>query len=120
MATSEKVDERADIYAMGCVAYWLLTGHPVFEADTPMAVIVAHANKRPLPPSTVTELDIPRELEDVILKCLEKKPGDRPQSAEELRRRLTACRLTSEWNDADARTWWRTHLPTAETDEVAR
>ena len=68
------VDRRADVYALGCVAYFLLTGQLVFEADTPMKMLMQHVHARPVPPSQRTELPIPRELDELVLACLEKDP----------------------------------------------
>src|SRR5438128_7244759 len=66
------VDPRADVYALGCVAYYLLTGQLVFEADTPMKMFLQHLQTPPIPPSQRTELRIPRELDELVLSCLEK------------------------------------------------
>jgi serine/threonine-protein kinase len=78
------VDRRADVYALGCVAYYLLTGQFVFEADTPMKMFLHHVQTPPTPPSQRTELPIPRELDDLVMACLEKDPDKRPQDAERL------------------------------------
>ena len=61
------VDRRADVYALGCVAYYLLTGQLVFEADTPMKMLMQHVHAKPVPPSQRTELPIPRELDELVL-----------------------------------------------------
>jgi serine/threonine-protein kinase len=105
------VDSRADVYALGCVAYYLLTGTLVFEADTPMKMLLQHAHAKPVPPSQRTELPIPRELDELVLACLEKDPNDRPQSAEELFRMAVGCHACEGWTQSSARAWWRTHLP---------
>jgi serine/threonine-protein kinase len=105
------VDRRADVYALGCVAYFLLTGQLVFEADTPMKMLMQHVHARPLPPSQRTELRIPRELDELVLACLEKDPNMRPQNAEELFRMALGCRTCETWDQGRARTWWQTHLP---------
>jgi serine/threonine protein kinase len=104
------VDSRADVYALGCVAYYLLTGSLVFEADTHMKMLLQHAQAKPVPPSQRTELPIPRELDELVLACLEKNPNDRPQSAEDLFRLAIGCPCNG-WNQASARSWWKTHLP---------
>src|SRR6266850_146214 len=72
------IDHRADIYALGCVGYWLLTGRLVFEADTAVKMMLQHIQNIPEPPSRFSELEVPRELDDVLLACLAKKPADRP------------------------------------------
>ena len=78
------IDGRADIYSLGCLAYFLLTGQPVFVADTPVATALAHVNDQPIPPSLRSEFEIPSALEALILQCLHKNPADRPASAVEL------------------------------------
>jgi len=105
------VDRRADVYAVGCVAYFLLTGQLVFEADTPMKMLMQHVHARPVPPSQRTELRIPRELDQLVLSCLEKDPKNRPQNAEELFQMAVGCKTCETWNQASARNWWQTHLP---------
>jgi hypothetical protein len=105
------IDGRADIYALGCVVYFLLTGRPVFEGSTPMALILKHISEAPLKPSERTELPIPEELEHLILWSLQKSPADRPQSAAELLRKLETLSIVT-WSPADKQSWWKTHLPT--------
>jgi serine/threonine-protein kinase len=104
-------DHRVDIYAVGCVAYWLLTGHRVFDARTTMQLLIDHASAPPAPPRTRTELPIPPDLEQVILDCLEKDPGRRPASAEILAQQLAACRLPGPWTHDRAEQWWHAHVP---------
>jgi serine/threonine-protein kinase len=105
------VDGRADIYATGCVAYWLLTGTYVFTADTPMGILLHHARTPPPPPSTRTSRPIPGPLERLVLDCLAKNPADRPQTARELSRSLDGLGELPGWTEAQAREWWVTHLP---------
>jgi serine/threonine-protein kinase len=100
------VDARADIYALGCVAYYLLTGELVFSAETPMKMFVEHLNTLPVPPSQRSELPIPRELDDLVLACLEKEPAHRPQSIDDLMRRLDRVPMAGTWTNAAARNWW--------------
>jgi hypothetical protein len=109
------VDGRADIYATGCVAYWLLTGQLVFTAETPMALLLRHAQTLPTPPSARTELPIPAALERLVLSCLAKNPADRPQSAKELSRRLAEVESAGAWTEERARDWWTMHWPATET-----
>ena len=85
------IDGRVDIYALGCVAYFLLTGSPVFDEKTATAMALAHVQKEPVRPSRRSEIPVPAELEDVVLRCLAKKPENRPRSAQELGRLLGAC-----------------------------
>ena len=105
-----RIDNRADIYATGCLTYWLLTGQLVFTGDTPMQLLVQHAQAKPDPPSARSELPIPKELDAIVLACLSKNPSDRPQTARELARRLEAVPVTGEWTPELARKWWETHL----------
>ncbi|HVK01112.1 MAG TPA: serine/threonine-protein kinase, partial [Gemmatimonadales bacterium] len=105
------LDARVDIYALGCVAYWLLTGQFVFNADTTMGYLVQHIHTPPRPPSEIARSAIPASLDQVILACLAKDPAQRPQTAGELSRRLTAVEGSERWSTATARVWWDTHLP---------
>jgi serine/threonine-protein kinase len=110
----ELVDERADIYALGCVAYFLLTGSLVFPDANAMAMALKHVQEKPVPPSQRTELPIPAELEAIIMQCLEKKPADRPANVRALADRLAALSLPV-WTQADATAWWDRHLPPTST-----
>jgi serine/threonine-protein kinase len=107
------VDGRADLYALGCVAYWLLTGRPVFEGSSVGALLVAHAERQPDPPSEHTELPIPPALEQLVLECLEKSPDDRPQSAEALGTQLTSVDVSERWTPGRAAEWWAQNDPEA-------
>ena len=112
-------DHRVDIYTLGCVGYWLLTGRLVFEAPNAIQLMYQHANATPVPPSQRSELDIPPELDSLILACLAKHPEDRPQTAGEFARRLTAA-VTGVWTEEQAQRWWDRHHPEsarAETTE---
>ncbi|HUQ95803.1 MAG TPA: serine/threonine-protein kinase [Bryobacteraceae bacterium] len=105
------IDQRADIYGLGCVAYFLVTGQLVFNESTPTALALAHVQKPPVPPSQRVEMPVPPDLERVILDCLEKDPAKRPHSAQELARRIEAAAGIEPWHRADAYRWWRTNLP---------
>jgi serine/threonine-protein kinase len=123
IALSDKVDGRADLYSVGCVAYYLLTGRQVFEGDTMMQVFAHHLHTVPVPPSQMGPNPVPPGLERVVLSCLAKKAEDRPQSAAELDQRLAAADVEP-WTDADARRWW-TSTPglsedVGESDETRR
>jgi eukaryotic-like serine/threonine-protein kinase len=110
-AMGTDLDWRADIYATGCVAYWLLTGQFVFTAETPMGLLMQHAKASPPPPSARTHLPIPPALDDLVLSCLAKDPTNRPQSARELSLRLAGVEGASAWTADRAREWWTTHQP---------
>jgi eukaryotic-like serine/threonine-protein kinase len=110
-AAKNQFDARGDIYALGCVAYYMLTGQLVFEAETSAAMIAAHIRDQPVPPSQRTELAIPPALDEIVLACLAKDPKDRPQSAEELQHRLNEVPLDATWNQERGRAWWSVHVP---------
>jgi len=107
---SRTVDARADLYALGCVAYVLLTGALVFTDSSPVGVALKHMRNPPVPPSRRTDNFIPPDLERVILSCLEKDPSARPQSARGVERLLSACNVPP-GREEDADAWWQTHLP---------
>jgi eukaryotic-like serine/threonine-protein kinase len=107
------LDARSDIYAVGCVAYWLVTGQLVFAGRTPMETMLQHTQAKPTPPSQRTELPIPDALEQAILACLEKNPDDRPPSAEALAARLACVKASGAWTPQATREWWDAHHPAA-------
>ena len=107
------VDGRADIYATGCVAYWLLTGEFVFTADTTMGLLLQHAQSEPAAPSSRTTLPIPAALDRLVLSCLGKEPEGRPQSARELSRRLATIETAGVWTQERAFAWWTQHRENA-------
>jgi serine/threonine-protein kinase len=112
MALGEKtVDGRADIYALGCVGYWLLTGRLVFEADTPVKMMLQHIQKEPESVSRRAEIEIPPELDALILKCLAKNPAERPRDMLELSANLSEIPYRDPWSKALAEQWWDAHLP---------
>jgi serine/threonine-protein kinase len=105
------VDARADLYALGCVGYWLLTGKRVFEAQTRADMLVMHAHQKPLLPSKRIDRAIHPGLEALIMQCLEKNPNKRPQTARELSDALTALVFEHPWTDERAELWWKQHRP---------
>ena len=105
------LDGRADIYATGCVGYWLLTGQLVFSAETSMGLLMHHAKTPPTPPSSRTELPIPDALERIVMSCLAKDPAERPQTAKELSRRLGEVNGSAAWTEEKAQEWWERHQP---------
>jgi serine/threonine-protein kinase len=100
------VDQRTDVYAIGCVAYWLLTGERVFEAESRHDMLVMHAHQRPVPPSRRGHKDVPEPLEQLVMACLNKNPNKRPQSAFELSEGLAALGLQEAWTVARRQQWW--------------
>jgi serine/threonine-protein kinase len=113
MAFGEKVDGRADLYALGCVAYYLLTGQQVFDGATAMQIMSKHLQAAPVPPSERGAFTIPAGLDALVLSCLAKKPEERPQSVAELDRRLSAIDVEP-WTDLQAKEWWLTVPQTTE------
>lgn len=112
-AVSVTVDGRSDLYSLGCVAYWLLTGKPVFSGHTPIETIVHHVKSDPPLPSGHSEISVPPALDSIILSCLAKSPEDRPQSADALARLLESVPFEREWDPERSRAWWDLHLPPA-------
>lgn len=111
MAVGGIVDGRADIYGLGCLGYWLLTGQLVFDGATSYDVVAQHVNAVPVPPSVRSGRPIPVALDEVILECLAKDPERRPSDGMELARRLAACTPLEPWSEEDAHNWWQAHLP---------
>ena len=107
MAFGENVDARADIYAVGCVAYFLLTGKLVFEGEGALQTIMKHVRSQPVPPSQRTENPIPPALDEIVLACLAKDPAHRPQTAGALASSLAAVQV-ARWGEEDATSWWTT------------
>jgi len=105
-----EIDQRVDVYAIGCVAYYLLTGQPVFEATTPRDLFAMHLQAVPVPPSHRTEMPISRELDALVLACLAKDPRHRPQDAAAVLEMLAHCRSSEPWDSEVARNWWERHL----------
>ncbi len=104
------VDHRADLYALGCVAFWMLTGRDVFEGATSIAVLTQHVRDEPPLPSSLSETGIPAELDRIVLDCLAKDPAERPASAMDLLARLNSLPVEP-WGTEAARDWWQLHLP---------
>jgi hypothetical protein len=101
----QALDPRCDLYALGAIAYHMLTGHPPFEHESPMAVLIAHAREE-VSPLTNYDPQIPEDLQQVVLRCLAKLPEDRYGDALELERALAACSCSAEWDTQKAATWW--------------
>ncbi|HBP22963.1 MAG TPA: serine/threonine protein kinase [Planctomycetes bacterium] len=110
-AQGGEVTARSDVYALGCVAYWLVTGELVFEQTKALAMILDHVKTEPTPPSKRLERLLPPDLEDLILQCLAKEPADRPASAQELIHRLEALELGESWTAEQSDAWWAEFLP---------
>ena len=109
LAGGEQATHHSDVYALGCVAWWLLTGRMVFDAASPSRALRQHLFDQPGPPSSHSPHDIPPELDALVLAALAKEPEERP-AALELGRRLAACAGVGTWNGSHAAAWWREHL----------
>lgn len=99
-------DARSDLYSLGCVACWLLTGRTVFEAATAPRMMQAHLMRAPAPLAPRAPYPVPAELEAAVMACLEKDPARRPASAREFASRLQALRIEPPWTAQDAARWW--------------
>jgi hypothetical protein len=105
----DTVDGRSDLYAVGAVAFWLLTGTHVFEGNTVVEVCSHHLHTKPETPSVRLGAPVPADLEAVILRCLEKEPAKRYANAEALGHALDACESVDDWSDDLAAGWWKLH-----------
>ncbi len=108
VARGGQVDGRTDLYALGCVAYWLLAGRPVFEGASVYDLVSHHLNAAPEPPSR-HEPSVPHSLDLIVLSCLAKSPDDRPPDARTLGRMLRELDLGPAWGDSAAEAWWTEH-----------
>ena len=102
----EELDGRSDIYSLGAVAYFALTGRPPFAGRHPAQVAAAHIYEPAAPPSSVHP-GVPADLELVVLRCLAKEPAERYSGAQELDDALGSCRAADEWAEAAAALWWQ-------------
>jgi serine/threonine-protein kinase len=101
-----EIDGRSDIYSLGAVAYYLITGKPPFYYDKPLKLVIAHAHDDVPPPSQIHP-GVPADLERVILRCLEKSRSDRYTDVEEVRQALAQCESSDGWSREAAADWWR-------------
>jgi eukaryotic-like serine/threonine-protein kinase len=99
------LDARTDIYSLGAVAYFLLTGQPPFIRETAMELLVAHAHEKPTPLGELRS-DVPADVQAIVMRCLEKEPGRRFQDADSLEQALAQCGVADMWTRHAAENWW--------------
>jgi serine/threonine-protein kinase len=104
-------DARTDLYALGCVGYWLLAGEKPFDAKSGAELMRMHVQATPPSLATAARPEVSPRLEAVILSCLAKDPADRPASADALGEALEQTVDATPWSAEDARAWWEVHLP---------
>jgi tRNA A-37 threonylcarbamoyl transferase component Bud32 len=108
----DAVDVRADVYAVGAVAYFMLTGSAMFSGNTVVEICMKHVHEVPQPPSVRSGKPVNPHLEELILRCLAKSPMNRPRNAAELLGELESCVLARHWTATDAAAWWAQHQQT--------
>ncbi len=102
----DRIGAAGDLYALGAVGYFMLTGKRLFEGKTVVDICIQHVTTAPVPPSKVTTGHIPEALEEIVMRCLAKKPEDRPESAAALAAMLRALPATHDWSESEATSWW--------------
>jgi serine/threonine-protein kinase len=105
---AEAADARSDLYSLGALAYFLLTGRPPLQRETALETLMAHL-KEPVPPLTDWRPDVPADLQSVVLRCLEKDASNRFPDAPALEKALAGCACANEWTEAQASAWWQAH-----------
>jgi eukaryotic-like serine/threonine-protein kinase len=126
ISSPDRMDGRADIYGLGCLAYFLLTGAPPFDGESVVELCAHHLHTPAPPPSE--RLAVPDDLERLVLSCLAKDPARRPQTTRALTSELGRCRDAQRWSEGDAEDWWtdvasaapKTIRTRAESSAVAR
>ncbi|WP_047816072.1 serine/threonine protein kinase [Rhodopirellula islandica] len=113
------VDACSDIYAVGAVGYFLLTGKPVFEAANLVDLCQKHIEESPVPPTKRSNVKVSSQLEDAIMGCLEKSRAKRPQTARDLGILISKCAAASQWTIEEADRWWGRHERGSESNVTA-
>jgi serine/threonine-protein kinase len=116
----DAVDGRSDLYAVGAVGFFLLTGRPVFDGTSIMEVCTHHLYTEPERPSTRIGIALPGDVEAVLLRCLAKEPSARHASAAELVSALDACKDAHSWTRADGERWWKAFRAHGAPGQVGR
>ncbi|MBA3541032.1 MAG: protein kinase [Deltaproteobacteria bacterium] len=101
-----QIGPAVDLYSLGAVGYFLLTGKRVFEGKNPLEICLKHVTAAPVPPSSISAIHIPARLEAIVMQCLAKAPADRPESARALAGLLRDLPASNDWSELDARGWW--------------
>ena len=114
--TYDEVDGRADIYSLGAVAYYLLTGQTAFRGESVVGLLAAHRSAKVVPPSQLNPA-VPEALDQIVIKCMAKQPGDRYQDANELKMALDQSRIANGWGRDQAAAWWKSHGQPSEPPE---
>lgn len=104
------VDERSDLYSLGCVAYWMLSGEILFDTDTPTSTAIAHLSSPPVPLRKRAPTKVDPELEALVMRCLQKSPEDRPESAKAVAAALERMNFAQPWTPKRAADWWRNYF----------
>jgi eukaryotic-like serine/threonine-protein kinase len=107
---NDEVDGRSDLYALGAVGYFMLTGSPVFDGTNVLVILQKHVEEMPESPSQRLGRPICVQLENLLIRCLAKDPRQRPQSAVELSDELAKCTAAATWSEKDAQQWWKTRF----------
>jgi serine/threonine-protein kinase len=114
---NSELDARSDIYSLGSVAYFLLTGQPPFPRDTSMQILMAHVYEQVTPLQELRR-DMPADLEEIVLKCLKKNPSQRYPDVEALDQALAACQCAAEWTRPCAAAWWKEYGARRKSDTI--
>ena len=115
----ETVDARSDIYSLGAVGYWLLTGKTMFDDQEVEALMEQQVKGTPRPPAERLGKEVSADLAALIMQCLAKPPEQRPANAEALEQALTRCASAGKWTQSDAEQWWRTNVVAVELSPAA-
>jgi eukaryotic-like serine/threonine-protein kinase len=117
--TPGSVDTRSDLYSVGAVGYWLLTGKTLFDHDTVEGLLVRQVKETPASPGERLGKPISPDLAELLMGCLAKPPEARPPTAEALEGALAACAAAPTWSSQDAEQWWRAHMADLDVQPAA-